>query len=262
MTQGLSVSPLELHKRTNTDCAWAIGYLTTAAVAIVAGIYGASANNLYGTNGLLNPPTTCTNRRQLTTNLAPYISIAYEVGPPTLAFSGFFALLIGSIWMAALQCAAKPVVIGTLVLKGIVLIGLALGALVIGLPMITSSIFLIIALLYFAFLYCARRKIALTSALLEQSVRVSSAHPGMLPKIKLGPLAFSDRWILTIPTSIHGSFEQASIRSRSCCLYSPPLSTSRRSSLPAFCTPTVSSPSIHSETRRTTRTPRASGSPP
>jgi len=85
---------------------------------------------------------------------------------------------------------AKPVVYGTLVVKGVILIALGVYlshvvrsscGVTTGNCAAASYPYILCALggLYFLWLFCARRRIAQTAMLLEQSVVVVSTHPGL-----------------------------------------------------------------------------------
>jgi len=102
----------------------------------------------------------------------------------------FAALLLGIVWMTALRFFAKPVVYLTLIIKGVILMGVGMYLYTVGksscgltegdcTASFTPLILCALGLLYFVFLFCLRRRIALTAHLIEQSVNVVVAHPGL-----------------------------------------------------------------------------------
>lgn len=189
-----SASPLNLEARRAKDVVFGVAYL--GLFLIVGGIavysYSASPNGLANLSKCANSSSVVNgeegdgeepNADHLVSDLvgsADYLIIPL-VG----------SILLGFLWMALLRYAAKPVVYATLLLKGFILIGV--GAYLYSTTSSASCtltsgdcglaytplILIGVGVLYFAMIFCMRNKIQMTAHLIEQSVAVVTAHPGL-----------------------------------------------------------------------------------
>ena len=196
----LAVSPLNLETRRAHDSLFALAYVVLGVATVV--IFGISYGPAQGTLEKLvdNCTSTSTNTRAGQFRNA-WVGVAVgddddhttsdlmHAAPYLLSSLGF-SVLVGVAWMALLRFFAKPVVYGTLVLKGVILIGL--GVYLFGRVKTqcgdlegdcrgSFAPLLLVGLgaLYFAWLFCARSRIRMTAALIEQAVVVVSTHPGV-----------------------------------------------------------------------------------
>jgi hypothetical protein len=108
-------------------------------------------------------------------------------------FSGVslaMAIPLGITWMALLRYFARPVVYGTLITKGLIMIcmgGFLYTQIKKGCGLLAGDctasyyplVLVALGLLYWLCLWCARSRIELTAALLEQAVKVVASHPGV-----------------------------------------------------------------------------------
>ena len=173
----LAVSPLQLDKRRATDTCFGIFYGIVVMATMAVSINAAMNNKI---DALLNPPEECSASGGFD-NATSWANAMKEVVPqmPNLGFAVLFSLLIGIVWMAALKTCAKPIVYGTILFKGAALVALLLYLVSIGAPSSTIFFLVIILGLYVLVLFMWRKKINLTVALIEQSVAVVQAHPGI-----------------------------------------------------------------------------------
>ena len=180
---GLSVNPLQISGRRPQDM-WAsiLFALFFAATIGITCVKGSSLKNL---------AASCTdsegNLRSVglhlgapeDTNSTAEVDDLVKAGPYLIGTAAF-ALLFVSIWMVLLRYFAKQVIYATLVFKAAILFG---GAVYLFFAVkdshLPALIMALIGALYILWLCCARRRIALTAKLVEQSVVVVSTHPGL-----------------------------------------------------------------------------------
>jgi len=199
---GVSVSPVELRGRRAQDVCFLATHvaLFVATVAILISTASASSDTLQ----LVLDDCTNTSVNQTVGILRAglvgaddsdddntnYVADLVKAAPYFIGAAFGLAVLFGVLWMALLRYFAKPVVYGTLVVKGIILIalGLYLSHVVRSSCSLTTGncaaasypyVLCVLGGLYFLWLFCARRRIAQTAMLLEQSVVVVSTHPGL-----------------------------------------------------------------------------------
>jgi len=200
----LAVSPLNLGSRSARDVCFAAGYgaLSVASIGIFAVSFGPAKATL---------DSLVANCSEVESGVETGVGRLHQAlagddssggggrilsdlmhAAPYLGTSLIFSLILGVLWMGLLRFFAKPVVYVTLVVKGFVLVALGWY----GFKRVSDDsschltegdctsrfypLLLVAAgLVYFLWLCCARNRIRMTAALLEQAVAVVASHPGL-----------------------------------------------------------------------------------
>ena len=185
---GLSVNPLQISGRRPQDMWASVVFALFFAATIGITIYhGHSLKNLAAsctdTEGNLRNVdlhlggnTSAPEETDVTEILDGLVdALQYIIG------AAAFAVLFVSIWMVLLRYFAEQVIYATLITKGVALFGIA-GYLCV-FPIEEEPYWGLgcaaIGALYCLWICCARRRIALTAKLVEQSVKVVATHPGL-----------------------------------------------------------------------------------
>ena len=191
----LSVTPSAIAQRPYTDVCFAVAYVVTLLLAVGVGLYAASKSNV---NDMLTMPTQCgtgvpgSSRLLQTTSRgstgasssAPSFNpfdprIVNHLGATT-AWGISLALAASFLWMTLLQRAARFVVYAVLIAKTIFIFAAAVFCTMLG-SFLTAGFFAFCGLILIWVLTRWPQRLRLTSTLLEQSVSVSRAHPGIFP---------------------------------------------------------------------------------
>lgn len=194
----LAVSPLKVAERKAQDVAFGVIFVLMFIATVAILIFSGS-----NASGTLNEVMSCANVTSSSRFVHASVGYLRDEDDPNkdmlvdvlrsakfLAASFGLAVFAGVVWMLLLRYFAKPMVYATLMVQGVVLIGLGLylGSVARSSCTLTTGDctsafmpFLLCGLgaLYFLWLCCARRRIALTAKLLEQAVVVVSTHPGL-----------------------------------------------------------------------------------